>query len=179
MPRKFDITTEVLAELKQCLSLNKITGELIWMIRLGGKRRKGDRAGSLADNGYRIITRHGKNYYEHRLIWLWLYGDIPTQLVIDHINGNPADNRPSNLRLVSQRSNTQNVVRKGTRKTTCGEILPQGVYWAAKSGRYYSCIKVDYHKQHLGTYDSSEEAHLAYLRAKSAVHPASIIERLL
>lgn len=179
MPRKFDVTADILSGLQQCLSLNAATGELTWLVKPGGKRRKGDRAGSQAANGYRIVTFQGRHYYEHRLIWFWLYGDIPADKVIDHINGNPADNRPSNLRLVSQRSNTQNVVRKSTRKTATGEVLPQGVHWIAESGRYYACMKVDYRKQHLGTFDSSEEAHRAYLRAKSAAHPASTIERLL
>ncbi|KAA5920932.1 HNH endonuclease [Pantoea sp. Bo_2] len=179
MPRKFDVTAEVLAELKGCLSLNEVSGELIWIVNPRGKRQKGDRAGSQQNNGYRIITFQGRHYYEHRLIWFWLYGDIPAEKVIDHINGNKGDSRPLNLRLVSQRLNSQNVVRNSTRKNLAGEILPQGVHMSAGSGKYYACIKVNYRKKHLGTFDSSEEAHIAYLRAKSLSHPASTIERLL
>lgn len=179
MPRKFEVTPDVLEQMKQCLSLNQATGALTWLIKPGGKRQLGDRAGSNANNGYRILTFRRCHYYEHRLIWLWLYGAIPADKVIDHINGDPSDNRPANLRLVSQMANTQNVVRKGARKAATGETLPQGVHWVAKSGRYSACIKVNYRKIHLGTFDSPGQAHAAYLHAKSQSHPASTIERLI
>ena len=42
----------------------------------------------------------------HRLVWVLCRGCLPTQ--IDHLNGNPKDNRIENLREVSQSENDMN-----------------------------------------------------------------------
>lgn len=49
----------------------------------------------------------------HRIIYLAKYGMIPEGYVIDHIDGNPSNNRIRNLRAVTQRENMKNVKRKG------------------------------------------------------------------
>ena len=45
----------------------------------------------------------------HRLIWLLKYGEAPPK-VIDHINRIPFDNRPINLRAVTQKENSTNCI---------------------------------------------------------------------
>ncbi|WP_208952183.1 HNH endonuclease signature motif containing protein [Rahnella sp. ChDrAdgB13] len=179
MPLKFNVTTETLAKLKHFLILDDHTGVFHWIRQPNRQIAIGDRAGSQAKNGYRIISFSGKHFYEHRLIWLWIKGSIPEKKVVDHINGNPSDNRLENLRLISQSRNTQNIVRSKKRAGPDGIHLPQGVYWLASKGKFVSCIKLDYKKRHLGTFESIEDAHAAYLSAKSEFHPASNIERLI
>ena len=44
----------------------------------------------------------------HRLVWALVYGKFPKQ--IDHINGNPKDNRVENLREVTPSENDMNRV---------------------------------------------------------------------
>ena len=44
----------------------------------------------------------------HQLVWVLVYGRFPKQ--IDHINGNPTDNRIENLREVSYSENDMNRV---------------------------------------------------------------------
>lgn len=58
----------------------------------------GDRAGFLADDGYRYITIDGVLHREDHLIWLYVHGEYPTGEIV-HINGNKADSTLANLRL--------------------------------------------------------------------------------
>ena len=53
-------------------------------------------------DGNRFVTRL------HHLVWVLVCGRFPK--LIDHINGNPKDNRIENLREVSQSSNDMNRV---------------------------------------------------------------------
>ena len=69
--------------------------------------RAGDPAGSKSQSGY-SVSWNRKGYRVHRIIWLLTYGTIDPTLVIDHIDGNPLNNRISNLRLVDHKVNTRN-----------------------------------------------------------------------
>ncbi len=70
-----------------------------------------------AKNGRKLNTRtdvwgyHRSHTYRVkmcRLVWIWHNGDIPTHLQVDHIDGNVANDRIENLRLVTVRQNAQN-----------------------------------------------------------------------
>jgi hypothetical protein len=49
----------------------------------------------------------GQEIGVHRIAWALHYNNYPT-LQIDHINGDPVDNRICNLRLATQSQNSQN-----------------------------------------------------------------------
>lgn len=64
--------------------------------------------GRYCRQGYLRTSVDGKGYYVHRLAWIYCYGEIAPNLVIDHINGIKDDNRITNLRLVTSAENANN-----------------------------------------------------------------------
>lgn len=74
------------------------------------RRRKvkghGKAAGSLKDGEITVGLDH-REYRAHRLIWKMVYGD-PAPDEIDHIDGDPHNNRISNLRAADSSQNHAN-----------------------------------------------------------------------
>ena len=101
-------------------------------------------------------------YRAHRLIWLMYHGQWPPQ-EIDHINGDRADNRIVNLRLATASQNRAN--SKVYKTNRCGF---KGVA-RTPYGRWVARIHFEKTK-YLGTFDTPEEAHAAYVRAAQAAH---------
>lgn len=74
------------------------------------------------------------NYPIHRIIWLLLYGKLDSDLVVDHKDGNPLNNKMENLRLKTQADNCRNRKATGTSPGVGQRLLPSGVvnytaYW--------------------------------------------------
>jgi hypothetical protein len=89
-----------------------------------------------------------------------VYGEWPP-LQLDHVNGNPVDNRFANLRLASASQNSANARRPVT--NTSGfkgvHLNPTSTQkWRAK-------ITVNKVQVYLGYFDTKEEAGAAYMRA--------------
>ena len=55
---------------------------------------------------YSQINIDGRFYKAHRLVWLWVHGVWPPD-VVDHLNGRKNDNRICNLEAVTQVENLQ------------------------------------------------------------------------
>ena len=85
---------------------------------------KGNRAGLLAQTGYRVSSVEGKPKREHRVIWEMLNGKIPKGLQIDHINRIKDDNRIENLRLVTGSVNRHNNNGTGVRIDKRAKVRP-------------------------------------------------------
>ena len=152
---------------KQLLSYNKNTGEVFWTLA-ANKTVKGKKAGTVRLNGYRQICVFGKIYKEHRLVWLLVYGVFPNSH-IDHINGNPLDNRIENLRDVSPVVNQQNMKSAKSNSTTgLIGVKPRG-------DKYIARIRIGNTRKHLGTFETSQEAHKAYVFAKRQYHEGCTI----
>lgn len=97
-------------------------------------------------HGY-IICNKLKTFL-HRLIM-----NCPSDMVVDHINRNPLDNRKCNLRICTQQQNQTNhgVSSNNTSGTT-------GVYWSKAKNKWNVRIQVNYKQIHLGYFDTLEEA---------------------
>src|SRR4030095_4704758 len=88
------------ARLKQLLRYDRRSGVFYW--RIAPPRtdiKAGARAGCVDVAGYWKIQLEGKQYYGHRLAWLYVYGCWPKRpKAIDHKNRIKTDNRIANLR---------------------------------------------------------------------------------
>jgi hypothetical protein len=139
---------------------NEDTGVLCWR----NPTRSTQRAGCKRKDGYLVIRINGSLYYAHRLVWLFVTGNWPNEF-IDHINGNRADNRFSNLRDVSVKVNTQNqrAARKDNKTTRLLGVQRNHSGWQA-------VITVNGARLCCGTFNTPEAAHKAYIDAKRSMH---------
>lgn len=153
-----------ISALRAAFRYEERTGRLFWRISPSQSVRAGDAAGSDNGQGYMTVKYKGKKYALHRLVWALWYGEFPNQ-DIDHINGHRSDNRIANLRAVTNQQNCQNR-RKPTKKNKSGFL---GV--AQEGSRWRAQICVDNRRIRLGYFDSPQQAHEAYMRAKRRLHP--------
>lgn len=82
---------------------------------------------------------------------------------VDHINGDPLDNRRENLRTCTLAENNRNVSGRGTRKSKYKGVCPNKKSWMAQITFERKC-------HHLGTFKTQEEAALAYNAAALRLH---------
>ena len=112
--------------------------------------------------GYRTIAPNIREMaYLHRLIMRPRPG-----LVVDHINGDPLDNRRRNLRVVTVAQNNQN------RRTSGNATGVRNVYQAA-DGKYVVSVSVGGRSKYFGRYESLFEASQVAKDVRRTVHPFS------
>lgn len=161
-------TNEIsLERLKQVIEYHHETGVFVWRITLSSRAQSGMIASSDDGRGYKRICIDGMRYKAHRLAWLYAYGVWPDGC-IDHVNGNPSDNRIKNLRCVTLSGNAQNQ-RVAHRNNKSSGLL--GAYPAAnKTNPWKAAIQINGKTTYIGQYKTKEEAHLAYLAEKRKHH---------
>lgn len=159
------------ARLAELLKYDSETGEFTWA-KKRGTRAAGSTAGTNTSNrlGYRQICIEGKVYLAHRLAWLYVHGDWPTCLVVDHINGDPSDNRISNIRAVSISDNQQNQ-RKAHISNKHSSLLGA----SASGNKFRARIRINGNEIHLGSFETAEQAHAAYVEAKRTHHKGNML----
>lgn len=87
----------------------------IWRNAQKGRRRAEHDIGKYYQ--VRAMIQGVRHYaLAHRLVWLHFRGPIPGQLTVNHLNGNPKDNRPENLELCSLGDNTRHACQVLNRK---------------------------------------------------------------
>lgn len=148
--------------LREALDYDPATGAFTWRIPRRGLF-VGDRAGYVNKQGYTFIRVDGHLYLAHRLAFLWVDGAMP--VIVDHINGDPADNRWANLRACTQRENTRN--KRASKANTSGA---KGVYWDAARGKWLAAIGIDGRNKYLGRFATIDEAKAAYAVASHQLH---------
>lgn len=101
-----------------------------------------------------------KSILMHRVIM-----QPPSDLQIDHKNGNRLDNRRNNLRICTQSQNCMN--RKATTKGISGY---KGVTQYIDGERWIARIEVENKKIRLGLFNDIKKAALAYNKAAQKYH---------
>jgi hypothetical protein len=154
--------------LRKALDYDPETGLLFWRRREEvpakvNKRFAGKPAGGPdGQYGYITVRLYDRLYQAHRLVWLHVHGEWPAA-VLDHIDGNPTNNRISNLRPATRAENNRNRVGKG--------ITPyKGITLDRKTRRWIAQIQLGGKNHRLGEFDTAEDAHAAYCEAARRYH---------
>jgi hypothetical protein len=100
----------------------------------------------------------GKTVFLHRLV----SGAAPVA-VVDHLNGDPLDNRRCNLRVATQAANRLNC---WTPKSSCSHSVP-GVTRVKARRKYSANITLDGRRRFLGHFSTHDEAAAASAHARA------------
>jgi hypothetical protein len=144
--------------IRDLLAYDPETGILTRLVRTSNRIKVGDVAGSFSKtSGYINVRVNGKLYLAQRIAWFLHYGVDPGETRIDHEDTDGANNRITNLRKATNGQNRAN-------STPSCESGMKGAY-RLPSGRYQASITVNENPIYLGSFDTAEEAHAAYMAA--------------
>ena len=112
------------------------------------------------------LIKEGKQYTKkvHQLVSIAFLNHKPCghKIVVDHIDGNPLNNRLDNLQLISSRENSSKDKKGGSSEYT-------GVCWDRSRGKWISSIIINGKRKTLGRFTEELEASKAYQNALNAL----------
>lgn len=152
--------------LRDLLRYEPRTGCLYWRKRSEGPvqwnaKHAGKEAFTARDsNGYHVGSVCGQRHRAHRVIWAIIHGYWPK--LIDHIDGDCANNKIGNLREVSQSENMRNAAMSS--RNTSGQT---GVCFDKSRLKWAASIRAEGRKINLGRYDCKSGAVLARKAAEA------------
>jgi len=95
--------------------------------------------------------------------------NAPKGMMVDHIDGDGLNNCRSNLRIVTNRQNMQNM------HISKSSIYP-GVDWQKDRGKWQSRISIKGKSKYLGRFDVEADAYAAYLKALEGISEMCVNE---
>lgn len=110
--------------------------------------------------GYAYTQIDGKKISLHRFLL-----KVPEDMHVDHIDGNPLNNKKTNLRFANRSQNMMN-----TKKYKNNKSGHKGVYWNNQMKKWQAKINVNKKSIYLGSFESIERAVKAYNNAALVYH---------
>ncbi|QDH47389.1 HNH homing endonuclease [Salmonella phage vB_SenS_SB9] len=125
--------------------------------------RRGKPAGGHNDSGISLSMGSKGKYKAHRVAWLYMTGEDPGDLLIDHKDQDPWNNKWNNLRKATNKENSSN--SSGWENKSTGV---KGIYKRTE-GKFEARIRANGKRINVGTFGSLEEAESAIREAREKV----------
>lgn len=154
------------AELREMFSYDPENGELRWKALPPRSKRdlRGALAGCWSSRGYLRVKINKETHRGHRVIWKIVTGEDPAD-TIDHINGNPSDNRVCNLRPATFSQSAMNT------KISCrNRSGVRGVKFTRADNAWSAYIGIGRKRHHLGQFKDFERAVAVRREAEIRLH---------
>ena len=113
------------------------------------KMKAGDVAGCVKSTGHCIVNFYGRRLHVHRVVWAIHNQSDPGLRTVDHIDRNPSNNAPGNLRLATYEGQLRNTKSRSS-------LYGRGV--KKVGNRFYARINVNGKDVSLGGFATQEEA---------------------
>jgi hypothetical protein len=140
------------------------TGLFTWAQNRGTNKVAGKPCGYWRKDGYLFLTLDKEQYLAHRVAWLIMTGAWPKHQ-IDHADLNRSNNAFLNLRDATPGQNVQN---KRVRKDSKSGL--KGAQYIVSLKKWRGRIVRGGKTEHLGLYDTAEEAHAVFCAAAKRLH---------
>ena len=155
--------SEFRSKLGDRLAYDPVTGAFKWLVKPSKNRSIDDPVGHRRHDGYLTIGMQGREYLGHRVAWFLMTGEFPEQ-EIDHIDGDPSNNKWNNLRLATRAENNRNT--KGYSNTGIKNVY----YREGKRNPFQVKIMVDGKNICVGSFTDLELAELVAEEARIKYH---------
>ena len=154
------ITADTVKNLRICPE--SPTG-LIWEGNKHYLTPDGNPSGTLNKRGYYQTYVRGKIYLNHRLIFFMVHGFEPE--IVDHIDNNPLNNHPDNLRAATKQENQCNCDKRSN--NTSGY---KGVSFDKRRGTWYGQVGSHGDIYSTPSFHTAEECHEAVKALRDSLH---------
>lgn len=122
--------------------------------------------GCSGKDGRKTLNINNRHYQLHRVIWAVHHGEWPDQF-IDHIDGDPSNNKIENLRLSTPSENQQNRKIQSNNRSGYKGV---SVHSDNRERPYRASIMVKGERINLGMFHTPQEAHQVYCEAANKHH---------
>ena len=113
---------------------------LRWLVGRSSNIHPGDVAGSILKIGYANVETANVNYRVHRIVYvLNTKKDLSVDLIVDHIDSNPLNNKIENLQAITRQANSSK--KSKHINNTTGYT---GVHWHSVSQSWRASICINY-----------------------------------
>lgn len=139
-------------------------GVLRWRTRRW-RALAGQQAGRTQSDGRVCVKLDQEMFKAHRIVYAITHGVDPGEKQIDHIDGNPSNNAPENLRLAD---NSQNGANRG--RTAANSSGFRNVTWDEQTQSWLVHVRANYKAHHIGRFKEKADAVVAAESARVRLH---------